>query len=74
MSRRVTPNATPGQQDVLETVRALVAAGEQPSTIAVAARLGITRQVASRHLAKLEAKGLVRDVPKVVRSGLWSVT
>lgn len=66
--------ATVRQEEVLETVRALAASGEQPSSYAVAERLGIARQVAHRHLLALERKGLVRDVPKTVRSGLWSVT
>jgi Mn-dependent DtxR family transcriptional regulator len=73
MSRRVRA-ATVRQEEVLEAVRALVAAGERPSTVAVAERLGIARQVAAKHLAALERKGRVRDVPKVVRSGLWEVT
>jgi DNA-binding IclR family transcriptional regulator len=72
--RRAAKGATPAEQAALEAVRALVAAGEQPSSYAVAERLGIARQVAHRHLLALERKGLVRDVPKTVRSGLWSVT
>lgn len=72
--RRAAVGATPAEQATLEAVAALVAAGEQPSSYAVAERLGIARQVAHRHLLALERKGLVRDVPKTVRSGLWSVT
>jgi DNA-binding IclR family transcriptional regulator len=72
--RRAAVGATPAEQAALEAVRAITAAGEQPSSYAVAERLGIARQVAHRHLLALERKGLVRDVPKTVRSGLWSVT
>jgi DNA-binding IclR family transcriptional regulator len=66
--------ATPAEQATLDAVAALVAAGEQPSSYAVAERLGIARQVAHRHLLALERKGLVRDRPKRVRSGHWEVT
>lgn len=72
--RRATVGATPAEQATLAAVRELTAAGEQPSSYAVAEHLGVARQVAHRRLLALERKGLVRDVPKVVRSGLWSVT
>lgn len=65
--------ATVRQEEVLEAVRALTAAGEQPSSYAVAERLGIARQVAHRHLLALEQKGLVWDKPVLVRSGHWRV-
>lgn len=55
-------------------MRELTAAGEATSATAIAARLGISRQLASRQLALLERKGFVRDVPKVVRSGRWALT
>ncbi len=74
MSRRPTPGATPAQTDVLEAVRALAAEGVQVSAVAVAERLGVTRQVATKHLLALERKGRVRDVPRIVRSGRWEVT
>jgi DNA-binding IclR family transcriptional regulator len=72
--RRAAAGASPRQEDVLAVVRELAAAGEQPSSYAVAEKLGVARQVAHRHLLALERKGLVRDVPKTVRSGRWSVT
>lgn len=74
MTPRKAPKPSPGQADVLAAVRALTAAGEAASAIAVAARLGMTRQHVSRQLAALERKGFLRDVPKVVRSGHWTLT
>lgn len=62
------------QEDVLAAVRALTEAGEAASAAAVAARLGLSRQQASRQLALLERKGFVADVLKVVRSGRWALT
>lgn len=66
--------ATDRQGEVLDAVRALIAQGERASAYAVAARLGIARQVAHRHLLALERKGLLADVPRVVRGGHWAPT
>lgn len=74
MSARLPVAPSPRQQDVLTAVRELTAAGVQASAIAVAERLGITRQQATRQLVLLERKGFVRDRPKRVRSGHWEVT
>lgn len=76
MSRRVLLPAEPsaGQENVLAAVRELAAAGGKVSAVAVAAKLGITRQQATRQLVLLERKGFVRDRPKKVRSGHWEVT
>jgi Mn-dependent DtxR family transcriptional regulator len=64
----------PGQRAVLSAVRQLGANGQQASAVAVAEKLGISRQVATRQLEALERKGLLADVPKVVRSGHWALT
>ena len=74
MTPRKQPRPSPGQEHVLAAVRDLLAAGETASAIAVAARLGMTRQHVSRQLAALERKGFLADVPKVVRSGHWALT
>ncbi len=74
MTPRKLPKPAPRQQDVIAAVRELAAAGEQTSASAIAARLGISRQLASRQLAALERKGFLADVPKVVRSGNWALT
>lgn len=55
-------------------VRLSAAAGRPPSAVALARELGISRQKTSRYLAQLEAEGLLRDEPVVMRSGKWSVT
>lgn len=75
MRRRVRLPVEPsaGQEGVLTAVRELAAAGAQVSAVAVAERLGITRQAATRQLVLLERKGFVRDVPKKVRSGNWAI-
>jgi Mn-dependent DtxR family transcriptional regulator len=72
--RRLPVEPSPGQEDVLAAVRALLEAGEAASAIAIAARLGMSRQHVSRQLALLERKGLLVDKPKVVRSGHWALT
>lgn len=69
----MTRQTPPGQASVLEAVRELVAAGEPASAVAVARRLGITRQAATRQLLALERKGLVTDTPRIVRSGHWTI-
>ncbi len=72
--KRVPGPATARQEDYLEAIRALAAEGAQTSAQAVADRLGVARQVATRRLLELERKGLIRDKPKLVRSGHWVVT
>jgi predicted ArsR family transcriptional regulator len=74
MSARLPVAPSARQEDVLTAVRELTAEGAQASAIAVAERLGITRQQATRQLVLLERKGFVRDRPKRVRSGHWEVT
>lgn len=76
MTRRVRLPVEPsaGQEGVLAAVRELSAAGGKVSSVAVAERLGISRQQATRQLVLLERKGFVRDVPKKVRSGNWAIT
>lgn len=74
MTRRLPEKPSPRQEDVLEAVRELTAAGVAASAVAIGDRLGIPRQVASRHLVALERKGYLADVPKVVRSGHWALT
>lgn len=71
--RRERP-ATDRQDEVLAVVRALIAEGERASAYTVAERLGCARQVAHRHLLALERKGLLADVPRVVRGGHWAPT
>ena len=70
----MTRQTPPGQAAVLEAVRELAAAGERASDLTVARKLGVSRQVAAKQLRALEKKGLVRDRPRVVRSGQWEVT
>ncbi len=72
--RRLPAEPSPRQEDVITAVRELAAEGAQVSAQAVADRLGITRQQATRQLVLLERKGYVRDVPKLVRSGNWALT
>lgn len=72
--RRLPAAPSPRQTDVLAAVADLTAAGVPASATAIGERLGIPRQVASRHLVLLERKGLLADVPKVVRSGHWALT
>lgn len=75
MTRRRRPQpATDRQDEVLAVVRALIAEGQRASSYTVGERLGCTRQVAQRHLLALERKGLLADVPKVVRGGHWTPT
>lgn len=74
MTPRKHARPSPGQKDVLEVVRALTAEGATTSAVAIAGRLGISRQLASRQLAALERKGFLADVPKVIRSGHWALT
>lgn len=74
MTRRRPTPATVRQEEVLSAVRALIAAGERASAYSVGERLGCSRQVANRHLLALERKGLLADVPKVVRGGHWTPT
>ncbi len=67
--------ATARQSDAIEAVRELTRTlGHAPNAVEVAAELGIAKQTARKLLRKLEAKGLVRDVPKMVSSGQWAVT
>jgi predicted ArsR family transcriptional regulator len=75
VSRRVRLPAEPsaGQEGVLTAVRELAAAGGKVSAVAVAAKLGITRQAATRQLLLLERKGFVCDVRRKVRSGNWAI-
>lgn len=70
---RLPAEPSPGQEAVIEAVRALSSEGAQVSAQAVADRLGMTRQAATRQLVLLERKGFVRDVPRVVRSGNWAL-
>lgn len=74
MTPRKQPKPSPGQEPVLAAVRDLIAAGEAASATAIAERLGMSRQHVSRQLARLERKGFLADVPKVVRSGHWTLT
>ncbi len=55
-------------------VRELATDSGPPSAIQVAARMGITRMAAVRHLRALERKGMLLDVPKQVSSGKWALT
>jgi DNA-binding IclR family transcriptional regulator len=71
---RKPPRPSPGQEGVLAAVRQLTAEGATVSAVAVAERLGMTRQHVSRQLVALERKGFLTDVPKVVRSGHWALT
>lgn len=61
------------ERHVLEAIELLTAAGKPASAQAIAKRLGITRQCASRQLHALEAKGLVVDPLVTVRSGHWKL-
>ena len=74
LTPRKPPAPSPRQADVIDAVRALTEEGLQASAIAIAERLGISRQLATRQLAALERKGFLADVPKVVRSGNWALT
>lgn len=69
-----TPVEPKRKYDVMAAVVRLTAQGERPSAVALARELGISRQKTSLYLAQLEAEGLLRDEPVVVRSGKWSVT
>lgn len=67
--------ATPREGDAIAAVRELTATlGRAPNAVEVAAQLGIAKQNARKLLRRLEAKGLLRDVPKLVSSGQWAVT
>jgi predicted transcriptional regulator len=58
------------QRDVLEAVKA----HHGPvSAQAIGDALGVSRQAATKLLARLEAMGLIRDEPVLVRSGKWKV-
>lgn len=71
------PSALPPtarQDEFLAAIGALTAElGRGPSTVEVAARMGISRMGAFRQLQALERKGVIGDVPKVVRSGRWAL-
>lgn len=58
------------QRDVLEALRGL---DGPASAQAIADALGISRQAATKILARLETMGVVRDEPVMVRSGKWRV-
>lgn len=58
------------QRDVLDALRGL---DGPASAQAIADALGISRQAATKTLARLEAMGVVRDEPVLVRSGKWRV-
>lgn len=64
----------PSHKAVLDTVRRLVRDGKPASAHRVARELGVSHQYAGKVLALLEKRGLVRDQPKVVRSGNWVLT
>jgi response regulator of citrate/malate metabolism len=67
--------ATGRQEAFLEAIERLTAReGRAPSAVEIAERLGISRQCATRQLVVLERKGLLRDVPRMVRSGQWALT
>lgn len=72
------PSALPPtsrQDEFLAAIGALTAElGRGPSTVEIAARMGITRDGCRSQLRALEKKGLIGDVPKVVRSGEWALT
>lgn len=72
--RRPAKGPTKAQKLVLNAVRVIGGQGGQASAIAVADKLGVSRQVVTRHLLELERKGLIADIPKVMRSGFWRVT
>jgi predicted transcriptional regulator len=58
------------QRDALEALRA----HDGPvSSQAIADDLGISRQAATKLLNRLEAMGVIRDEPVMVRSGKWRV-
>lgn len=48
--------------------------GHAPSTIALMGATGLSRGAVRGTLARLERDGLVHDVPRTVRSGLWALT
>lgn len=61
---------TQHQQDV---IRAIATSETPPSTGELAKQFGVSRQAMQQLLAKLEARGLLEDAPRVVRSGKWRV-
>lgn len=68
------PSLTPRQLDVVDAIRTLTARdGVPPSSQALGDWLGVSRQSAKKHLDVLEAKGLIQDEPRMVRSGRWRV-
>lgn len=65
---------TERQEEFLAAIRALTEEnGRSPSTVEIAARLGITHSGARQQLHALEARGRIGDVPKTVRSGRWFI-
>jgi predicted ArsR family transcriptional regulator len=48
--------------------------GRAPSAAEIGDHLGITRLGARSQLQALEAKGLLKDIPKTVSSGQWALT
>jgi len=67
--------ATDRQRDFLVAVAELTRElGRSPSAADIGARLGMSRQGAEKQLHALEAKGLLSDVPRMVRSGQWQLT
>jgi DNA-directed RNA polymerase specialized sigma subunit len=71
------PSALPPtarQDEFLAAIGALTAElGRGPSTVEIAARLGITRDGCRSQLRALERKGAIGDIPKTVRSGRWAL-
>lgn len=74
--RKAPPRpATARQSEFLACVRDMTRElGQAPSAERVGERMGISRLGARRQLQALEAKGLLRDIPKVVSSGQWALT
>lgn len=67
--------ATARQSEYVEAIAALTRElGRAPSAVAIADRLGVSRTGVRSQLKALEKKGLIRDVPKEVRSGKWRLT
>lgn len=66
---------TARQDEFRAAIAALTAElGRGPSTGEIAARLGVTRDGCRSQLRALEKKGIIGDVPKMVRSGRWALT
>jgi Mn-dependent DtxR family transcriptional regulator len=67
--------ATARQSEYLAAIVALTRElGRAPSAVAISERLGVSRTGVRPQLRALEKKGLIRDVPKEVRSGKWKLT